>query len=377
MIQGTSAAQSIQQHAEQEDESKSENNEVIVGDTIVISNDEGIISGVSEEVLNTLVSDSTGIATYEGVVLNPVIDEVNVEHTPITDEEAVQQVSDEEISKQIELAELYHTAMARSVQAIDDQFVQTDPNAENEQLQSTEKTKQQKPIKHKKHQLKTNNAQNDQTNQRTNSVVDDRPNQKAARIYNADGITKIDQFYIREEFMFQLRAHENFPFAFHIPADQDPAQLRKRFKAMFANGVLPEEAQSYWDFIGRFILLNNIARAVTVRGPRPFAAFHECYMEAVAEYAKTIPSQEKELTFAETGDPEFDQFLKDIYNFNWSYEETDSRMEYQLSVQLLERLYRTARERAWAHSDLRYSVAIKHVAQKHGVTVPENIFDSP
>lgn len=84
-------------------------------------------------------------------------------------------------------------------------------------------------------------------------------------------------------------------------------------------------ANSYWTLIGRFMLLYNFIRAASMQGP--------AYMdEAVTRIHESLNKrfQSERLLALTDNDLELATYIHDLENFDWKFQETDSRIRYAL-----------------------------------------------
>lgn len=205
--------------------------------------------------------------------------------------------------------------------------------------------------------------------------VDDKPTY-VDRVYNPDGVTQLGSPILNLELMFILRTFKGFKFnPVHNSSDLTIHEFQKIMKDLCKNDeLLPESATSFYDYIGRQIQMFSLCRAAVIRSPAFFNSFRTVVSQAMRDWAyeKFEPEIREKVNaeagqnLAETGDGEYDEFLRDVVNFNWEFEKTDSRMEYALCIQRLNALVKKASSHAEQGNPV-YMTTLQYYATQHGV----------
>jgi len=211
-------------------------------------------------------------------------------------------------------------------------------------------------------------------------VAQPAPRPYQEKIYNPDGVTQVASNVLNVELAFALRTHKGYEFNPDFgkePMETTAVDFRRVIQKLIdSDKLLPQSADSHYQFIGRFVQLFGLVRAAVIRSPACYNTFREMYNQAVlndarpkieAEIMQKI-EEESKFNFATTGDAEYDEFLVDVVKFNWEFEKTDSRMEYALCIQRLNSLARRAYEKADQGNHM-YRVTLYHYATASGVNL--------
>lgn len=153
-------------------------------------------------------------------------------------------------------------------------------------------------------------------------------------------------------------------FFFSTAKEITPADYEKELRKKLDQVPLWLEATSYREFFGRLVMLFTMAKISMRRGLKHSLLFRDVLKEKVLEWAKKELGQSDEAKKFYSGDDEFDQFRIDLWNFNWDFENTDSRATYAMSQAIFEQLAQRAET-----GGERYEKALVYIANIHGFDI--------
>lgn len=153
-------------------------------------------------------------------------------------------------------------------------------------------------------------------------------------------------------------------FFFSTAKEISPADYEKELRKKFEQVPLWLEATNFWDFFGRLVMLFTMAKISMRRGLKHSLLFRDVLKEEVIKWATKELKQSDDAKKFYTGDEDFDKFRTECWDFNWNFENIDSRIGYKLAQEMFDQLVARA-EAGGEH----YEKALVYIADVHGFNI--------